>query len=145
MRRSINLKRADEAEKTCSGIKDFGRRTVAVQGDVSVSTEVARLVESIERRLRTMQILVNNAGVVYRASLDNIPEEDWDRVIDINLKSAFPVTHAVLPGMRNNHRGGIINISSAVFRLVIFAGRRQVHTRAIGQPANESITTRGYG
>jgi 3-oxoacyl-[acyl-carrier protein] reductase len=106
------LKRADEAEKTCSTIKDLGRRAISVQADVSVSTEVAQMVESIERRLGTIQILVNNAGIAYRASLDKIPEKDWDRVIDVNLKSAFLVTQAVLPGMRKDHWGRIINISS---------------------------------
>ena len=106
------LKRADEAEKTCCAIKDLGRKTVAVQADVSVSREVAQMVASIERSLGTIQILVNNAGIVYRASLDHIPEEDWDRVIDVNLKSAFLVTQAVLPGMRNRRWGRIINISS---------------------------------
>ncbi len=70
------------------------------------------MVASIERDLGTIQILVNNAGIVYRASLDHIPEEDWDRVIDVNLKSAFLVTQAVLPGMRNRRWGRIINISS---------------------------------
>lgn len=106
------LSKADEAEKTCSTIKDLGRKTIAAQADVSVSAEVAEMVESIERRLGTIQILVNNAGIVYKASLDNIPEEDWDRVIDVNLKSAFLVTQAVLPGMQKNHWGRVINISS---------------------------------
>jgi 3-oxoacyl-[acyl-carrier protein] reductase len=106
------LGRADEAEKTCSAIKDLGRKTVAVQADVSVSREVARMVASIERGLGTIQVLVNNAGIVYRGSIDHIPEEDWDRVIDVNLKSAFLVTQAVLPGMRNRRWGRIINILS---------------------------------
>jgi len=104
------LKRADEAEKTCSTIKDLGRKTIAIQADVSVSAEVAQMVESIERRLGSIHILVNNAGIAYRASLDNISEEDWDRVINVNLKSAFLVTQAVLPGMQNDHWGRIINI-----------------------------------
>jgi 3-oxoacyl-[acyl-carrier protein] reductase len=106
------FRRADEAKKTCAAITDLGRRSLAIRADVSVSAEVAQMVKSIERRLGTTQILVNNAGIVYSASLDKIPEEDWDRVIDVNLKSAFLVTQAVLPGMRNDHWGRIINISS---------------------------------
>ena len=104
--------KADEAKKTCAAITDLGRRSLAVRADVSVSAEVAQMVKSIERKLGTIQILVNNAGIVYSASLDKIPEEDWDRVIDVNLKSAFLVTQAVLPGMRNDHWGRIVNISS---------------------------------
>ncbi|MHC1744301.1 MAG: SDR family NAD(P)-dependent oxidoreductase [Syntrophobacteraceae bacterium] len=57
-------------------------------------------------------VLVNNAGIVHRESLDKIREEDWDRVMAVNLESAFLVTQAVLPGMRRAGWGRIINISS---------------------------------
>jgi 3-oxoacyl-[acyl-carrier protein] reductase len=64
------------------------------------------------RELGAVQILVNNAGVSHRDKLENMREEDWDRVMAVNLKSAFLITQAVLPGMREREWGRIINMSS---------------------------------
>ncbi len=104
--------REDEARQTCSIVEKMGRRSVAVRADVSNSSEVLRMVRTIEQELGRILILVNNAGIAHREKLENITEEDWDRVLAVNLKSAFLVTQAVLPGMRQSRWGRIINISS---------------------------------
>ncbi|MDY0041068.1 MAG: 3-oxoacyl-ACP reductase family protein [Desulforhabdus sp.] len=101
-----------EAEETCAAVRASGRRAIAVQADVSQSSEVSRMVEKVERELGKIDILVNNAGIIHRDRLENIREEDWDRVISVNLKSVFLVTQAVLPGMRQRRWGRIINLSS---------------------------------
>ncbi len=103
---------AEGARQVCSLVQDLGRRCMTVGADVSSSKEVARLVSSVESELGPVQILVNNAGVVHRAPLDEITEQEWDRVMAVNLKSAFMVTQAVLPAMRERRWGRIINISS---------------------------------
>ncbi|MFO7967287.1 MAG: 3-oxoacyl-ACP reductase family protein [Archaeoglobaceae archaeon] len=100
------------ADDTCSQIKGIGSDWVKVQADVSRSEDVAHLVETVERELGTIQILVNNAGIVHREELEKLQEEDWDRVMDINLKSAFLVTQACLKGMRTERWGRIINLTS---------------------------------
>jgi 3-oxoacyl-[acyl-carrier protein] reductase len=70
--------------------------------------------ETVEESLGKVQILVNNAGIIHRAKidLDDMPEEDWDRVMDVNLKSAFLITQGVLSGMRDQNWGRIIFLSS---------------------------------
>jgi 3-oxoacyl-[acyl-carrier protein] reductase len=106
------LKNKEAAEGTCEAIRKSGGKAVAIQADVSSSQEVTRMVQEAEEALGTIQILVNNAGVVHKDTLENLTEADWDRVMAINLKSAFLVTQAVLPGMRERKWGRIINLSS---------------------------------
>lgn len=106
------LKREDAAREVGSIIENFGRRCVTVRADVSSSQEVTKLVDTVQEKLGPVQILVNNAGVVHRAPLDQITEQEWDEVMAVNLKSAFLVTQAVLSAMRERRWGRIINISS---------------------------------
>jgi 3-oxoacyl-[acyl-carrier protein] reductase len=105
-------KRSDDAEEVCVAIRKSGRRAMAIQADVSQFGEVERLVAQIEQELGSVNILVNNAGIARQINLENIMETDWDEHITVNLKSAFLVTQAVLPQMRAQRWGRIINISS---------------------------------
>jgi len=84
--------------------------------DVRVPDEVARFAEDVQQRLGPPHILVNNAGTVARARLDELSVEAWDDVVDANLKGTFLVTRAFLPGMRARKSGRIINIASIAGR-----------------------------
>ena len=110
------LIREDKAKETLAMVEGIGKRTVPVPGDVSRAGEVERIVEEVERRLGPVDILVNNAGIAIQKPFDQITEEDWDRTLTVNLKSAFLLTRAVLPGMRARGFGRIINISSGAAR-----------------------------
>jgi 3-oxoacyl-[acyl-carrier protein] reductase len=101
-----------EAEEACASIRRSGRRALAVQADVSKSAEVMRLVKTVEEGLGPIDILVNNSGITRPQPLEEIREEDWDELINVNLKSAFLVTQQVAPGMRARRWGRIINLSS---------------------------------
>jgi len=105
--------REEEALETLALVRETGQRGILVQADVSKSSETAKMIHSVERELGQVQILVNNAGIAIRKSLYEITEQDWDRVLAVNLKSAFLITQAVFQGMRELHWGRIINISSA--------------------------------
>lgn len=105
-----------EAAEVCTQIEACGRRSVAIQADVSVGSEAARLVREAEA-LGPVAILVNNAGVSRPQRLDAVTEELWDEVVAVNLKSAFLATQAALPGMRSRRWGRIINISSVAAQL----------------------------
>src|SRR3982074_1528082 len=95
---AINFRtRSGDAEKVCAEIRDLGRRTLALQADVSKSDQVKKLVAQTEQELGAVQILVNNAGMMRPRKPEEITEEDWDEHINVNLKSAFLVTQAVLP------------------------------------------------
>lgn len=104
--------RQDAAREVCSLLERLGRRAFPIQADVSHSSEVSRMVKAVEREMGTIEILVNNAGIARRYPWDQVPEEGWDEIMNINLKSAFLVTQAVLPGMRARKWGRVINISS---------------------------------
>jgi 3-oxoacyl-[acyl-carrier protein] reductase len=109
----INFRtRSEDAEKVCAEIRKLGRRTLAMQADVSQSDQVKTMVAEIERQLGAVHVLVNNAAMARQLKLEEIAEADWDEHINMNLKSAFLVTQAVLPQMRARQWGRIINISS---------------------------------
>ncbi len=110
---AVNYRTQEEAAReTCSLVERLGGRAVHVQADVSKSSEVDRMMKTIGDRLGSIDILVNNAGIAGRVPWDNIPEEFWDEMIAVNLKSAYLVTQAALPGMRSRRWGRIVNISS---------------------------------
>jgi 3-oxoacyl-[acyl-carrier protein] reductase len=104
--------RSDAAAEVLREIRDAGRRAVIVQADVSHSGHVRRMVSDVERALGPIDILVNNAGIARPQQIEEITERDWDELIDVNLKSCFLITQAVVAGMRQRRWGRIINISS---------------------------------
>src|SRR5215467_13810665 len=104
--------RNEEAEKVCSAIRASGRHAISVPADVSKSAAVAEMIARVQTELGPVGILVNNAGIARPQPLDQIREADWDELLDVNLKSAFLVTQAVLPEMRRSRWGRIINLSS---------------------------------
>ncbi len=109
--------REEQARETVAEIERLGRRAVVVQADVSISADVARLVRVVESQLGPVGILVNNAGVTRPQPIDEISEQDWDKILAVNLKSMFLVTQAVLPNMRAARWGRIINLSSVAAQL----------------------------
>lgn len=106
------LSNKEAAGNTLDRIVSLGRRAVAVQADVSVSSEVHRMVKTVQEALGGIDLLVNNAGIAKRRAIEEVTEADFDETITVNLKSAFLVTQAVLPGMRERGWGRIVNISS---------------------------------
>jgi 3-oxoacyl-[acyl-carrier protein] reductase len=104
--------RSEDAEKICTEIRGLGRRALAIQADVSQSDQVRKMIGQIESELGAVYILVNNAAIARQIKPEDITEADWDEHITVNLKSAFLVTQAVLPRMRAQRWGRIINISS---------------------------------
>jgi 3-oxoacyl-[acyl-carrier protein] reductase len=104
--------RADAAKAVCSEIAGLGRKAVPIQTDVSISAEVKRMVAEVEASLGGIDILVNNAAIAKPRQLEDIPEEEWDEILRVNLKSVFLATQAVIGGMRKRKWGRIINLSS---------------------------------
>lgn len=113
--------RADEdeaaAKAVCTEIEKVGRRALAVKADVSVGEEVSKMVEGLREKLGEVSILVNNAGISRPQPIEEITEADWDLIHNVNLKSMFLVTQAVLPAMRKQKWGRIINLSSVAAQL----------------------------
>jgi len=101
-----------EAQAVAGEIKAAGGQSLAVMADVSLAADVARLVEETIKACGRVDILVNNAGIARDQLLLRMSEEDWDKVIDVDLKSVFLCTKAVLRPMVKQRRGRIISLSS---------------------------------
>jgi 3-oxoacyl-[acyl-carrier protein] reductase len=92
--------------------------------DVGRAADVARFADDVLGRLGPPDVLVNNAGIVARARLDEMAVETWDAVLDANLKGTFLVTRAFLPAMRARRSGRIVNIASISGRLSAYCAAK---------------------
>ena len=92
--------------------KETGHKAHAIAADVSRLGEVAGLVAASQAAVGPLDILVNNAGINIRGPVEELTENDWDAVVDINLKAPFLCAREVLPGMRQRGWGRIINLGS---------------------------------
>jgi 3-oxoacyl-[acyl-carrier protein] reductase len=131
--------RVDNAHAVAEAIRAAGRRAIAVGADVSDSAAVTHMVNQIATELGPVDVLVNNAGIALIRTVDELTEADFDRTITLNLKSAFLCTQAVLPHLRAQRWGRIVNISSGAAR---GAGGIGVHYNA--SKAGMEGLTRGY-
>lgn len=105
---------AENAEKIAAEIRALGRRAWAVAVDVSDSSSVAAAGEKILTEAGRVDILVNNAGVTRDTLLMRMSDEDWDTVIDTNLKGAFLLTKSLVRSFIKQRSGRIINIASVI-------------------------------
>jgi len=127
------------AAELVESVRAGGRRAISVGSDVSSRPAVEAMVRQVEAELGPIDVLINNAGVAPIRGLDELTDEDFDRTIAVNLKSAFLCTSAVLPHMRANRWGRIVNISSVAAR---GGGAIGVHYNA--SKAGLEGLTRGY-
>ena len=102
------------AKETEAAIAAFGVKTVNFASNAAHFAESHKVVEEVLAAFGKIDILVNNAGITRDSLLMRMSEEQWDMVMDVNLKSAFNFTHAVTPVMMRQKSGSIINISSIV-------------------------------
>lgn len=106
-------KSADEAEKLKAEIEGFGVKAFAAQCDVANTEASADFVKQTTAQFGTVDFLINNAGITRDTLILRMKEDDWDSVIDTNLKGAWNFSKAVLrPMMKNENGGSIINVAS---------------------------------
>jgi NAD(P)-dependent dehydrogenase (short-subunit alcohol dehydrogenase family) len=108
--------------ETVNEIKAKGGSVIGIQADVTSSSEIEEMLNIVLDSYSTVDILVNNAGILKRTKIIDIPEDEWDLVIDVNLKSVFLCSRAVLPIMIKQKKGKIINMSSSAGRSVSTIG-----------------------
>ena len=101
-----------ECNDLLNEIKKKGNEAIAIQCDLSKANDVERLVSSAYQKFGKLDIVINNAGQGMRGSIANTKEEDWDRIMAVNLKSVFLVTKAAMPIMKKQKWGRILNIGS---------------------------------
>lgn len=101
-----------EAESLAGEIRAKGRRAAAIQADVSQSQDVNNLFGAIERDFGRLDILVNNAGDFFPAKFEDLTEQQWDAIMNVNLKSHFLCAQAGARLIKRGGKGNIVNISS---------------------------------
>ncbi len=100
------------AESTAAAVRELAGRAVVVQGDVGISADVDRIFADTLEAFGRIDILVNNAGMQTWASLLDLTEDEWDRVLDVNLKGCFLCTQRAGRHMKEHGGGRIVNIGS---------------------------------
>ena len=111
------LHAAHEAEQVVAAIEAIGRRAIAIQADVTQAADVGQLVAQAQAALGGVDILVNNVGITRALPLEQVTEADWNAMLQANLTSAFLVSQAALPGMRERRWGRLIMLSSVAAQL----------------------------
>ena len=137
---AINYReRTEEADRLADALRKANVHAITIAADVSQTDAVAKMVDTVKSEFGTIDILINNAGIAITRGIDDLSEADFDRTIAVNLKSVFLCTQAVLPLMRVQKWGRIVNISSGAAR---GAGAIGPHYNA--SKAGMEGLTRGY-
>ena len=106
------VEREDKAQEAVEQLVSGGCEAMWYKADVSDSTAVKQMVAAIEEKLGAVTLLVNNAGIAKQCLFQDMSEDYWRHIFDVNLNGAFNTIHAVLPNMLHEHSGCIINTSS---------------------------------
>ena len=114
-------------EETASEINRMGVKAVALQADVSKKEEVDRAFATTEREFGRLDICVNNAGVSFQMPVEEMPEEEWDKIIDTNMKGVFLCSQAAARIMIPQKSGSIINLASISARIVNLPQKQAVY------------------
>ena len=105
-------RRVEKLEEVAKEIEALGVEVVSVKCDVTKEEEVKLAIETVLNKFGRIDILLNNAGVAVRGGVDTLTEEEWDKSMDTNVKGIYLACKYVVPGMKAQNYGKIINISS---------------------------------
>ena len=104
----------EHAEQTADQIRKIGRETLVIKADVSIPEEAANIVEKTIDKLGSLDILINNAGITRDNFILRMKDEDWDKVLAINLKGTFNCIKVAAKVMLKQRKGKIVNIASII-------------------------------
>jgi NAD(P)-dependent dehydrogenase (short-subunit alcohol dehydrogenase family) len=107
-------RRLEKLREVVVEIQKQGGAGLAMECDVTRAQEVARAVKGAVERFGRLNVLVNNAGIVHVSTVEGISEEEWDRLMTVNVKGPFLMARAVLPEFRKSGGGVIVNIGSVL-------------------------------
>ena len=119
---AVNDVNMELVEKVVNEINLHNSVAIGIKADVSNSDEVRAMVDEVVQEFGTVDILINNAGVLRPTKFEQIDEKEWDLVIDVNLKGTFLCSKRVIPIMKKNGKGKIVNISSSAGKSVSTLG-----------------------
>jgi len=127
---------AAAAERVSAEISAAGGRTIAVTGSVADAADAERAVQAATRSFGGLDVLVNNAGVVIYGEVPDYREQDWDTVVDTNLKGQFLMSKYAIPRLRERGGGAIVNLAS----VQALASQRGVASYAASKGGVVSLT-----
>ena len=107
-------RRLEKVREVASAIEKQGGAALALQCDVANAKDAERAIGETAKKFGKLDVLVNNAGTLSVSTVDTISEDDWDRVITVNLKGPFLMSRAALKEFRKNAGGTIVNIGSVL-------------------------------
>jgi len=119
------------ALKVAEEINSLNVPAVSLKADVSRVAEIGNMVKQVVDKFGTVDVLVNNAGILHATQIEDITEDEWDRMMAVNLKSVFFASQQVLPYMKKKRWGRIINMSS-------LAGRMGGYGNGVGYAATKA-------
>ena len=119
---AVNDLRLEDAQRVADELQSSGAKSLAVEGDVTDNGDVQRVVNSTIDAFGSVHILINNAGVLRPTPVIEIEEDEWDFVVGVNLKGTYLCSRAVLPAMRDQGWGRIVNFSSTAGKNVSTVG-----------------------
>lgn len=108
----LGARRIDRINALAKELADNGGKALALQTDVTQSAQVKKLVEAAVEKYGRVDVMINNAGLMPHSPLDRLKIDDWDRMIDVNIKGVLYGIAAALPYMQKQKSGHIINVSS---------------------------------
>ena len=121
----------ERAEETCATIRGEGGEASAIGADVTSKEDCERMVAAAVERFGKLDVLHNNVGIDSGATIRDLTEDEWDRVLNVNLKSMVLATQAAVPHLEASDGGSIINISSiASMRLAGLGGTSYMASKA---------------
>jgi NAD(P)-dependent dehydrogenase (short-subunit alcohol dehydrogenase family) len=107
-------RRLDKLQKVASEIEGNGGKAMAITCDVTRANETRNAVSQLAAQFGKLDVLVNNAGMLHVSTIEEIPEADWDRVMQANLKGPYLMCLAALPEFRKAGGGAIVNVGSVL-------------------------------
>lgn len=119
----LGARRADRIEKLAREIRDNGGKALAIAMDVTQQDQVQKLVDSAVEQFGRVDVILNNAGIMPLSPMDRLNVDEWNRMIDVNIKGVLNGIAAVLPYMKAQKSGQIINTSSVAGHKVFKALR----------------------
>ncbi len=109
---ALAARRKDKLDEVADAVAKQGGEALAIACDVTQSADAVRAVQETVSRFGGLHTLINNAGTLSNATIEQVSEDDWDRVMRVNLKGPFLISRAALPALRKSGGGSIVNVGS---------------------------------
>ena len=135
----ITARRTERLNELKDAIENDGGKALAITGDVTSKEDWKSIVEQTHNNFGKVDVLVNNAGLMPLSFVENLKTDEWDKMVDVNIKGVLNGVASVVPDMKKTKSGHIINISSVAGRKIMPAGAVYCATKYAVRALSEGI------